>query len=79
MTMRMTRLFGMMALVSLLVVQLAGCAGTKMTSKQLCESTGGTYSGGACNPGKAMKASEMCMAAGGVYAAGEDTCELPRR
>ncbi len=76
--MRMTKLFGMMALVCLLAVQIAGCASSKMTSKRLCESTGGTYSGGACNPGKAMKAEEMCMEAGGVYRAGEDTCELPR-
>jgi hypothetical protein len=64
--------------VMALVCLLAGCAGTKMTSKQFCESTGGMYSGGACNPGKAMKGQEMCMSAGGVYSAGEDTCELPR-
>ncbi len=76
--MRMTRLFGMMALVCLLAVQIAGCAGAKMTSKQLCESTGGIYSGGACNPGKAMKAEEMCIAAGGEYSAGEDICHMGR-
>ncbi len=35
---RMTRLVGMMAPVCLLAVQLAGCAaGTKITSKRLCE------------------------------------------
>jgi hypothetical protein len=76
MTMKMTRLLGMMALVCLLAFQLAGCATMKMSSKQLCESSGGMYSGGACNPGKSMKADQMCMAAGGVYRAGEDTCEM---
>jgi len=74
--MRMTRKLSMIALVCLLAVQVAGCASTKMTSKRLCESTGGVYSGGACNPGKAMKAQEMCMAAGGNYIAGEDSCEV---
>ncbi len=78
MTMRIPRLFGMMALVGLLAVQIAGCAGTKMTSKQFCESTGGVYSGGACNPGKSMKAQEMCIAAGGEYSAGEDICHMGR-
>ncbi len=78
MTMRIPRLFGMTALAGLLTVQIAGCAGTKMTSKQLCESTGGVYSGGACNPGKAMKAQEMCIAAGGEYSAGEDICHVGR-
>jgi hypothetical protein len=74
----MSRLFGMTALVCLLAVQVAGCASTKLTSKQLCESSGGIYSGGACNPGKAMKAQEMCIAAGGEYSAGEDVCHMGR-
>ncbi len=76
--MRMTRLFTMMALVCLLVVQLAGCAaGTKITSKRLCEGAGGTYAAGACKPGKEMKAVEMCQANSGNYNYGTDTCELP--
>jgi hypothetical protein len=76
MNIRMMRRFGLLVLVCLLVVQVAGCASMKLSSKKLCESGGGVYSGGACNPGKAMKASEMCMAAGGDYIAGEDYCEI---
>ena len=75
--MRMTRLFGMMALVGLLALQLAACGGTKIHSKNLCAAAGGTYSGGACNPGKAMKAVEMCQSQAGIYDYGTDTCELP--
>jgi hypothetical protein len=78
MTMRTTGLIGMMAVVCLLAVHVGGCAGTKMTSKRLCESTGGTYSAGACNPGKAMKGEELCAQAGGIYSPDEDTCALPR-
>ena len=76
--MRMTRLFGVMALVSLLVVQVAGCASTKVTMKRWCESAGGTYAAGTCTPGKTMKAEDMCFNAGGNYNAGEDTCEVAR-
>jgi hypothetical protein len=73
--MRLTRLFGMMALVSLLA---AGCSTTKVAMKRMCESSGGTYAAGTCTPGKAVKAQEMCFAAGGNYNAGEDTCEVAR-
>ncbi len=75
----MTKLVGVMALVCLLAVQLAGCAaGTKITSKRLCEGAGGTYAAGVCKPGKEMKAVEMCQFHGGNYNYGDDTCELPR-
>lgn len=75
--MRMTRLFGMLGLVSLLAVQIAGCASTtKLTSKQLCEASGGTYTAKSCTPGKTMKAEQMCFAAGGTYDFGSDTCEM---
>jgi hypothetical protein len=77
MTMRISRLFGMTALLALLVLQIAGC-GTKISSRNLCAAAGGVYSGGACNPGKAMKAQEMCIAAGGEYSAGEDVCHMGR-
>jgi hypothetical protein len=76
MTMRISRLFGMTALLALLVLQIAGC-GTKISSRNLCAAAGGVYSGGACNPGKAMKAIEMCQSQGGNYNHGDDTCELP--
>jgi hypothetical protein len=75
--MRRIRLFGLLALVCLLAVQLAACAGgTTISSKRLCEGAGGTYAGGACNPGKAMKAEEMCQFHGGVYNPSTDTCAL---
>jgi hypothetical protein len=77
--MRMTRLFGMMALACLLAVQLAGCATMKMTSRRLCESGGGTYANKTCTPGKTMKAEEMCQSQAGSYNPSDDTCELPTR
>ena len=76
--MGLTRLFGMMGLVSVLAVQIVGCASTKVTMKRWCESAGGTYAAGTCTPGKAMKAQDMCFAAGGNFNAGEDTCEVAR-
>jgi hypothetical protein len=75
--MRIRRLFGMTALACLLAVQIAGCAGTKISSRNLCAAAGGVYSGGACNPGKTMKAVEMCQSQAGNYDYGTDTCELP--
>lgn len=77
--MRMTRWFGMTALVCLLAVQLAACASMKLSSKSLCESAGGTYANKVCTPGKTMKAEEMCQFHAGTYNYGEDTCSLPTR
>ena len=74
------RLLGVTAIVSVLVLPLAGCAGggsLKMSSRRLCESAGGKYSGNVCNPGSSKKASEMCEANGGIYLEGEDTCRMP--
>jgi hypothetical protein len=78
MPMRLTRLCGMMGLVSLLVLQLAGCASSmKITSQKLCQGAGGTYANGLCTPGtKSVKALEQCEANGGLYLAGEDACQL---
>lgn len=74
--MRTVRWFGLIVLVLLLVVQIAGCASLKLSSKKLCEAGGGTYSGKSCTPGKTMKAVEMCQQAGGIYNESEDTCEV---
>ena len=76
--MKTTRLLGVTAIVSMLVLPLVGCSGSlKISSRRLCESAGGTYSGNYCNPGSTRKASEMCEANGGIYLEGEDTCRLP--
>ena len=77
--MKTTRLLGVTAIMSMLVLPLVGCSGSlKISSRRLCESAGGTYSGIYCNPGSSSKkASEMCEANGGLYLEGEDTCRLP--
>ena len=76
--MKIVRRFGLVALTCALAMQLAACAaGTKITSKRLCEGAGGTYAGGTCNPGKAMKAEQMCQFLAGFYNPSADTCELP--
>ena len=70
------------ALVVLLIVPLAGCAspsGMKMSSKKVCESAGGTYSGLTCYPNIPKGAEQMCLAHGGMYLASEDYCDFPIR
>lgn len=71
-----------MALVVLLIVPLAGCAspsGMKMSSKKVCESAGGTYSGLTCYPNVPKGAEQMCLANGGMYLTSEDYCDFPIR
>jgi hypothetical protein len=78
--MAMSRLLGVVALTSVLALPLVGCSssgGSKISSRRLCESAGGVYSGNTCNPGSSKKAAEMCAANGGIYLDGEDTCRMP--
>ena len=68
------------ALLILLIVPLAGCAsGMRMSSRRVCESAGGTYSGLTCYPNVPKGAEQMCLANGGVYLTSEDYCDIPIR
>ena len=69
------------ALLILLTVPLAGCASgiVKMSSRRVCESAGGTYSGLTCYPNVPKGAEQMCLANGGVYLTSEDYCDIPIR
>jgi hypothetical protein len=79
-TVRFPRLLFRMALLVLLIVPLAGCApGMKMSSRRVCESAGGTYSGLTCYPNVPKGAESMCLANGGVYLTSEDYCDIPIR
>lgn len=71
-------LFGRIAVVSMLVLPLAACASSgKISSKKLCEASGGSYAGRTCNPKDTKTAEQMCQAHGGVYLTGEDFCDIP--
>jgi hypothetical protein len=68
--------------IAALTLALAGCAsgGThKVSSKALCENTGGRYVQGRCQPGTAKTAQEMCLGFGGLYLVNEDLCHIPTR
>jgi hypothetical protein len=68
------------ALLILLIVPFGGCAsGMKMSSRRVCESAGGTYSGLTCYPNVPKGAEQMCLANGGVYLTSEDYCNIPIR
>jgi hypothetical protein len=59
---------------------LAGCSGTaRLTSKSLCENSGGRYAQGTCQPGTAMRAEDMCRGFGGIYFVQEDLCHISTR
>ena len=67
------------AMVALLALPLAACSSTmRLKSEKICTSTGGTYSGGTCNPGtpNAKSATQMCQAHGGTYITALDMCEM---
>jgi hypothetical protein len=51
----------------------------KMSSKKVCESAGGTYSGLTCYPNVPKGAEQMCLANGGMYLTSEDYCDFPIR
>ena len=73
-----SRLFGRIAVVSMLVLPLAACASHgKISSQKLCTAAGGTYAGKTCSPKDSRTAEQMCQAHGGVYLAGEDFCDIP--
>jgi hypothetical protein len=51
----------------------------EMSSRRVCESAGGTYSGLTCYPYVPKGAEQMCLANGGVYLTSEDYCDAPIR
>ena len=51
----------------------------KVSSRRVCESAGGTYSGLTCYPNVPKGAEQMCLANGGVYLTSEDYCDIPIR
>ena len=67
-------------LAGLAALPAAGCSGTsvQLSSKRMCEATGGTYAGTTCNPGTASPrtAKQMCDAHGGTYVADLDVCQV---
>jgi len=84
------QVLGRMLLVSMLALPLAACATgspssapsstparAKMSTKKLCEASGGTYAGTTCTPGKSTSAEAICQAHGGIYMSGEDYCDIP--
>jgi hypothetical protein len=68
--------------VAVLALALAACAsgGTaKVSSKALCENTGGRYVQGQCQPGTAKTAQDMCLGFGGLFMVNEDLCHIPAK
>jgi hypothetical protein len=66
--------------VVLMALALGACSsgGTaKLSSKSLCENSGGRYAQGVCQPGTARKAADMCQGFGGLYLVNEDLCHIP--
>ena len=54
-----------------------GAGTAKLSSKSLCENSGGRYAQGVCQPGIATKAVDMCRGFGGLYLVDEDLCHIP--
>ena len=68
--------------VAVLALALAACASSstaKVSSKALCENTGGRYVQGHCQPGTAKTAKEMCLGFGGLLMVDEDLCHIPAK
>ena len=66
--------------VVLMVPALGACSGAgtaNLSSKSLCENSGGRYAQGVCQPGTARKAADMCQGFGGLYLVNEDLCHIP--
>ena len=69
---------GRIAVLALLALPLAACSSSmKISSRELCEASGGTYSNLTCNPGSSRSAQAICQAHGGLYLSGEDNCDIP--
>ena len=68
-----------MALVGLVGLSVGACSTStaKLSSKSLCENSGGRYTQGVCQPGTATKAADMCRGFGGLYMVNEDLCHIP--
>ncbi len=69
-----------MAVASVLMVALTGCAGKfKMTGMKMCQATGGTYNPQAkhCTyPTQTRTTQQSCQAHGGYYDPAADVCEI---
>ncbi|HYB41243.1 MAG TPA: hypothetical protein VEL75_05700 [Candidatus Methylomirabilis sp.] len=50
----------------------------KRSSKSLCESAGGRYVEGVCQPGSATAGKEICQQVGGFYIVEEDVCHISK-
>jgi hypothetical protein len=72
--------FRRISLVVLLALLTAACSSTgtrRVSMSSICKATGGTYSGGTCQPASSpQSAAQLCAAHGGVYMAGGDYCEV---
>jgi hypothetical protein len=72
--------FRRISLVVLLALLTAACSSTgtrRVSMSSICKATGGTYSGGTCQPASTpQNAAQLCAAHGGVYMAGGDYCEV---
>jgi hypothetical protein len=69
-----------MAVVSVLMVSLTGCAGKfKISGMKMCQATGGTYNQQAkhCTyAAQTRTAQQSCQAHGGYYDPAADVCEM---
>ena len=72
--------FWRITLVGLLAVFAAACSSagtTQVSMSSMCKASGGTYSGGTCQPASnPQTAAQLCASHGGQYMAGGDYCEV---
>jgi hypothetical protein len=76
----LSRSLRILVLAGLTTLPLAGCSSSAifLSSKRMCEATGGTYVGTTCNPAGATprSAKQMCDAHGGTYVKDLDACRM---
>jgi|SoiMethySBSTD1v2_1073268.scaffolds.fasta_scaffold1774925_2 hypothetical protein len=69
-----------LVLAGLVALPLAGCSSSSiyLSSKRMCEATGGTYTGTTCNPAGTTprSAKQMCDTHGGTYVKDLDACRM---
>jgi hypothetical protein len=69
-----------LVLAGLATLPLAGCSSSAifLSSKRMCEATGGTYVGTTCNPAGTTPrtAKQMCDTHGGTYVKDLDACRM---